>query len=66
MYFFDTYLTTFLEGRNFGKTLAMSVISFFEYVQDLIYISKIQKKIQNTFFVLEIIAYEHDAVNIVY
>ena len=55
-----------MEGRNFGKTLAMSVISFFEYVQNLIYISKIQKKIQNTFFVLEIIAYEHDAVNIVY
>ena len=35
-YFFYTYLTAFLEGHNFRKTLAMSVISFFEYVQNLI------------------------------
>ena len=26
--FFDIYLTTFLEVRNFGKTLAMSAIFF--------------------------------------
>ena len=44
----------------------MSVISFFEYIQNLIYISKIEKKIQKKFFVFEIIAYEYDAVNIAY
>ena len=29
LYFYDIYLTTFLEVCNFGNTLAMSVIFFF-------------------------------------
>ena len=53
-----------MEGRNFGKTFAMSVIFLSEYAQYLIYISKMQKKIK--FFVFEIIAYEYNAVNLVY
>ena len=44
----------------------MSVIFLSEYVENLISISKMQKKIQKNFFVFGIIARESDAVNIVY
>ena len=51
--------------RNFGNTLAISVI-FFKSVQNLICISKIWKKIQEKFFVFEIIASELVVLNCLY
>ena len=39
---------------------------FFENIQNLIFMSKVQKKIEKTFFFLEIIAYELAALNCLY
>ena len=44
--------------RNFGNTKYMSVIFFFQNIQNLIYISKMETKIQKNLFVSEIIASE--------
>ena len=62
----DIYLIIFLGDRNFGNTSAMRVMFFFENIQNLIFMSKVQKKIEKTFFFLEIIAYELAALNCLY
>ena len=54
--FLDIDVTMFFEVRNFGNTSAMRVILFFENVQNLNEIAKMQQKIQKKFFVLEILA----------
>ena len=43
--FLDIDVTMFFGVRNFGNTSAMSVILFFENVQNLNEISKLQEKI---------------------
>ena len=56
--FLDIYLTTFFGARNFANTSAMRGIFYFENVQTLIEISKIQRKIEKNLFVFHIIAFE--------
>ena len=53
--FLDIYLTTLLGVRNFGNTSAVRIIFFFENIQNLIYISKMQEEIEKMFFVSGII-----------
>ena len=56
--FLDIYLATFFEVRNFGNKSAMRLIFFSENVQNLMYISKMQQKIQQKLFAFKIIASE--------
>ena len=44
--------------RNFGHTKPLTLIFFFQNVQNLRYISKMQQKIEKKFFVSQIIASE--------
>ena len=57
------YLTRFFWVRKIGTTSALRVIFLFENVENLIYIWKLQKKIQKMFFVSVIIASELVALN---
>ena len=57
-HFFGIYLIMFLEVRNFGNILAMSVFFFFDYVQNIIQISEMEKKFEKIIFSFVIIAYE--------
>ena len=54
--FLNIDVTIFLGVRNFGNKSGMSVILFFENVQNLKEIAKMQQKIQKKFFVFEILA----------
>ena len=65
-HFTDIYLLTFFGDGNLGNTSAMKVIFFFENVQNLIYISKMQRKIEKMSFVSEIIVSELVALNFLY
>ena len=64
--FFDIDLTRYFGFRNFGNASAMRFIFFFENVENLNYISNMQKKIQKKFFVFEIISSELVALNCLY
>ena len=63
--FLDKYLTTFFGVRNLGNKSAMKVIFLFANVQNFMYISKIQEKIEKKLFVFEIISSELVALNCV-
>ena len=63
--FLDIDLTMFFRARNLENTSAMRVI-LNENVPNLKQISKIKKKIQKKFFVLEIISSELVALNRLY
>ena len=49
--------------RNFGHTKPLTLIFFFQNVQNLRYISKMQQKIEKKFFVSQIIASELVSLN---
>ena len=51
--------------RNFGNTKSMRVIFFFQNIQNLLYISNMEQKIQKKFFVSDIIAFELVSLNCV-
>ena len=59
----DIYLTTFFGELNFGNKSAMRVIFFYENVQNLGEISKMQQKIEKKLFVFKINASELVALN---
>ena len=54
--FLEIWLTTFYGVRNFGKTSAIRMILFFQNIQDLIKISKVEEQIEKNFFVSGMIA----------
>ena len=64
--FLDIVVTMFFEVRNFGNTSAMRVILFFENVQNLNEISKMQQKIEQKFLVFQILATELVVLNCLY
>ena len=64
--FLGIFLTSFFGVRNFTKYISYEGHLFFENVQNLIYLSKMLKKIQKKFFLLEIIAPELAALNCLY
>ena len=51
--------------RNSGNTKSMRVIFFFQNIQNLLYISNMEQKIQKKFFVSDIIAFELVSLNCV-
>ena len=61
--FLDIDVTMFFGVRNFGNTSATRVNVFFENVQNLNEISKMQKKIAKKVFVFEILASKLVALN---
>ena len=63
--FLDIDVTIFFGVRNLGNTSATRVNLFFENVQNLNEISKMQKKIAKNFFVLEVLASKLVASNCV-
>ena len=60
----NIYLTTFFGFRNLGNTSAKRV-NFFENLQNLIEISKIQENFQKKIFLSEIITYKLVALKLV-
>ena len=61
--FLDIDVTMFFGVRHFGNTSGVRVILFFENVQNLNEISKMQKKIAKKVFVFEILASKLVALN---
>ena len=64
--FSDIYLITFFGDGNFENTSAMRVIFSFEKVQNLIYISKMERKIKKMYFVSETMGSDLVALNFLY
>ena len=65
-HFTEFYLLTFFGGSNLGTTSAMRVIFFFENVQNLMEISKMQRKSEKKTFVSQVIVSELVALNFLY
>ena len=64
--FLDIYLTPVFRVRNFTKYINYEGHIFSENVQNLIYMSKMQKKIQKKFFLLDVIVSELAELNCLY
>ena len=64
--YLEIFLTTFFRLRNFEKYVSDEGHVFFKNIENLTFVSKMQKQIEKMFSVCEIIAYELAVLNCLY